>query len=130
LVAKVLCEKYFPGKLFLESSLGRQPSFAWQSIWNAKSLLQEGLLWKVGNGEKINIWENKWLPSHHTNLIQVPHNLFGREAWVSHLIDLDLNWWKVFSRWKLPNVFVGLQFAQGYNRIKSYGQEQKMVFSP
>jgi len=53
LVARVYREKYFPRVCFLQSNIGWRPSFAWRSIWNAKKLVQEGLLWKVGNGENI-----------------------------------------------------------------------------
>jgi len=53
LVARVYREKYFPRVCFLQSNIGWRPSFAWRSIWNAKKLVQEGLLWKVRNGENI-----------------------------------------------------------------------------
>jgi hypothetical protein len=43
LVSKVLKEKYYPNSTFLESNLGRRPSYAWRSIWTAKKLLQEGM---------------------------------------------------------------------------------------
>lgn len=32
------------------------------SFMVAKPLLEEGFLWKVGNGENIKIWLDKWLP--------------------------------------------------------------------
>jgi hypothetical protein len=35
LAGKVLKAKYFPNHSFLESNLGRRPSYAWCSIWNA-----------------------------------------------------------------------------------------------
>jgi hypothetical protein len=57
----VLKENYFPEKSFLEASLGSRPSYAWRSIWKAKPLLQEGLIWKVGDGSKIKIWGDRWI---------------------------------------------------------------------
>jgi len=58
-------------------------------------LLQADLIWKVGNGEMIRIWRDKWLPSQHSNMIQEPVSMLGSEARVSELIDYDLNWWDV-----------------------------------
>jgi hypothetical protein len=39
LAARVLKEKYFPKKSFLEASLGHKPSYVWRRIWMAKLLL-------------------------------------------------------------------------------------------
>jgi hypothetical protein len=50
LAARVLKEKYYPKSSFFMSSLGKRPSFAWRSIWNAKPLIEEGIMWRVGNG--------------------------------------------------------------------------------
>lgn len=63
LMGRVYREKYFPGGWFLESQLGRRPSFAWRNIWNSRSLLKEGLLWKIGTGDRIWIWGDRWQPT-------------------------------------------------------------------
>jgi hypothetical protein len=55
----------------LGSFLGSRPSYAWRSIWEAKPLLKEGLLWKIGDGSNIKIREDKWIPSTQTHMIQV-----------------------------------------------------------
>lgn len=36
LAAKILKEKYHPNGVFLEACLGRQPSYIWRSLWNAR----------------------------------------------------------------------------------------------
>jgi hypothetical protein len=61
LIARVYKEKYFRNSTFLSSELGRRPSYAWRSIWNAKKLLQEGLVWRVGDRRSIKIWKDRWL---------------------------------------------------------------------
>jgi len=63
LAARVLKEKYYPKSSFLLSSLGKRPSFSWRSIWNARPLIEEGIMWRVGNGLNVKIWEDKWIPS-------------------------------------------------------------------
>lgn len=35
---------------------------AWQSIVKARYLVKSGLLWQVGNGRKIRIYKDRWLP--------------------------------------------------------------------
>jgi hypothetical protein len=49
LVAQVLQEIYFPGQVFLNALLGRQPSYAWRSIIQARDVMECGLGWRVGN---------------------------------------------------------------------------------
>lgn len=66
LADKVLRAKYFPTTNFLKKKLGSNPSYFWQSILFARPLLEDGLLWRIGNGETVSIWTNKWLPSHNT----------------------------------------------------------------
>jgi ribonuclease HI len=95
LVAKIFKEKYHPGEDFLESGLGRRPSFAWRSIWNAKKLLQQGLIWRVGDGSSIHIWHDRWIPKPSTYTIQSPIRCLDNEATVKELIDADTLWWNI-----------------------------------
>jgi hypothetical protein len=58
LVAKIIKAKYYPDCSTLDAPLGKKHSFAW-SIQGTCSLVREGLIWKVGNGEKFHIWKDK-----------------------------------------------------------------------
>jgi hypothetical protein len=60
LVAKILKEKYHPNAMFLEAHIGRRPSYIWRSFWNSKKLLAYGLIWRVGDGNQIRIWRDRW----------------------------------------------------------------------
>lgn len=40
LVTRVMREKFYPRVNFLGSVLGKRPSYAWRSIWQAKSLIE------------------------------------------------------------------------------------------
>jgi hypothetical protein len=62
LVARVFKKKYYPYGEFLQAKMGSRPSYAWRSIFNARGVLEAGLRWRVGNGEKIKIWGDRWLP--------------------------------------------------------------------
>jgi hypothetical protein len=59
LMTTIIKAKYFPHGDFLNASLGNKPSFAWRSIWHAKELLSQGLLWRVGDGQSIKIWGDR-----------------------------------------------------------------------
>jgi hypothetical protein len=85
--------KYFPRGSFLDSGLGNKPSFAWRSIFGAIDLLQEGLIWRIGDGKKVKIWRHKWLNILTTYSIQTPWVLFLEDSKVSELIDQDTKWW-------------------------------------
>jgi hypothetical protein len=95
LVARVMQEKYYKGFNFLGSELGKRPSYAWRSIWQVKSLIEEGMVWRVGNGLNLNLWEDKWIISTHSHKIQDPIRVLSKEAKVADIIDLDSNWWNV-----------------------------------
>lgn len=61
LVARIMREKYFPQGSFMHAQLGSRPSYAWRSIYQAREVLEAGLVWRVGNGEKIHFWGDIWL---------------------------------------------------------------------
>ncbi|KAK5836804.1 hypothetical protein PVK06_012605 [Gossypium arboreum] len=45
----------------METGKGTRASWTWSSLVEAKDFLKELLLCQVNNGEKINIWEEKWV---------------------------------------------------------------------
>ena len=86
-------DKYYQQNSNLEASCGNRPSYAWRSIQGSCSLLKEGLIWKLGNGNKVKIWGEKWLPKPATYTVQSPPNTLNRELLLCDLIDLDTRWW-------------------------------------
>ncbi|XP_043709023.1 uncharacterized mitochondrial protein AtMg00310-like [Telopea speciosissima] len=68
--AKFMKAIYFPNRQFLDASLGHNPSWAWRSILEGRKVVESGLLWSIGNGNKVNIWSSNWIPSHHNFKIQ------------------------------------------------------------
>lgn len=85
-------EKYFSDGDYLNSFLGTQLFYAWQSIWNVKPLLKDGLMWRIGDGSKVKIWGDNWIYSNHSNSIQAPIPGVNPEATVSELISLVTKW--------------------------------------
>jgi hypothetical protein len=63
LFATILKEKYFSRGSFLQAKLGHKPSYAWRSLLKARQVLENGLVWRIGNGKQVKFWGNKWLLS-------------------------------------------------------------------
>ena len=61
LLHRVFKAKYFSKCSFLEAYTGGNASYTWRSLWGPKSLLLEGLQWRIGNGRKVKAWDDKWL---------------------------------------------------------------------
>lgn len=76
LVAKVYKARYYPKVSFLEAKIGGCPSFIWRSILEFQSAIREGMRWRVGDGQRINVWNDPWLPDKGNCFIQtvkLPH---------------------------------------------------------
>jgi hypothetical protein len=50
--------KYYPHTNVLEDSLGKRPSFAWRSLFSISNILKNGIVWRVGDGRDIHIWDD------------------------------------------------------------------------
>lgn len=62
LCGQVLKAKYFPEGNVLQAILKDEISYTWRSILKGVELLKDGIIWRVGNGESIKIWEDPWIP--------------------------------------------------------------------
>jgi len=53
----------FPRTNFLNATLGYNPSHTWRSILQARmEVIDHAGLWRVGDGQSIQIWGDNWLP--------------------------------------------------------------------
>jgi hypothetical protein len=104
LIAKIMKAKYYPESSVLEASCGKKPSFAWRSIQSSSDLIREGLVWRVGNGRRIRIWQDRWILSPTTYKVLSPPRVLDPASTVSSLIDGNTKWWnfalleQLFSR--------------------------------
>lgn len=62
LVFCVFKARYFPMVNFLEARVNSNSSYVWQSIASSRPVLQKGLQWHVGNGMRVRIWHDEWVP--------------------------------------------------------------------
>ena len=91
---QVFKAKYFENSTFLEVELGKRLFFAWRSNMAAKNVVAEGTRWCVGNGNKIRLWEDKWLPTPTHFKPVSPRTNLQEGSQVSSLIDQTLCTWK------------------------------------
>jgi hypothetical protein len=46
----------------MNANCPKAASFTWKSILHGRSLLKEGLIWRIGDGAKIDVWKENWIP--------------------------------------------------------------------
>uniref|UniRef100_A0A7N2MU32 Reverse transcriptase domain-containing protein n=1 Tax=Quercus lobata TaxID=97700 RepID=A0A7N2MU32_QUELO len=91
---KVFKARFFPNTTIMEAVDSRMGSYAWKSILRGRDVIQRGATWRVGNGEKINIWQQRWLPRKHPPYLPIcPIQDFENSS-VSCLIDQSTRQWK------------------------------------
>lgn len=91
--AKIMKEKYYKYGTILNAKLGGGPSLVCRSIWESKTLICEGMRWRVGNGKRIKILGDRWLPTPTSFEVQSPVKLLNKEATVDVLIDSSRGCW-------------------------------------
>jgi hypothetical protein len=64
-----------------------------ESIFGARELLKEGLIWRVGDGRKIRFWGDRWLPTPTSHAVQTYVNSLGDTSMVERLIDKEQSGW-------------------------------------
>ena len=89
LVHRVLKAKYFPNSVACEAELGSRPSYAWRSLWNAKKVVDRGSRWCIGNGERVRIWKDRWIPSPELFTVTSPVGAHSGMELVSSLVDVE-----------------------------------------
>jgi hypothetical protein len=61
--AQVLKAKYYPEEDIMKVGPKSGCTFTWRSLLACLTTFKWGYIWRVGNGEKIDIWNDPWLPS-------------------------------------------------------------------
>lgn len=63
LLARVLKGKCFPKSMLGTVGKGYKLSFSWSSIMVAKWIIDEGCIWRIGNGRVVKVFKDKWVPN-------------------------------------------------------------------
>ena len=62
LCARLLKAKYYPAGELTDTAFINNPSPGWQGVTHGLEPLKKGAVWRVGNGRKIRIWRDNWIP--------------------------------------------------------------------
>ncbi|GAU38871.1 hypothetical protein TSUD_67340 [Trifolium subterraneum] len=83
MIAQILKAKYYPEKSFVEAEIeNKSVSYTWHSRSKANWILKKGVLWNIGNGANINIWNDNRLPRQQGALkFNVDAHLSGDGSW-------------------------------------------------
>lgn len=52
------------------------------------------MIWRVGDGIRIKIWKDKWLPTQISQCVQSPIKNLPSDSKVQQLIDIETMLWK------------------------------------
>ncbi|XP_037497143.1 uncharacterized mitochondrial protein AtMg00310-like [Jatropha curcas] len=62
LLYRVFKSKYFRDGRLLDAQMGHHPSFVWRGIMSSNMVLKHGVRRRVGNGRRISVVKDPWLP--------------------------------------------------------------------
>lgn len=62
LCARLLKARYFPRGCLVDTAFCSNPSNTRQAILHGLELLKKGVIWRVGDGSKVKIWRDPWIP--------------------------------------------------------------------
>ncbi|GAU37345.1 hypothetical protein TSUD_395260 [Trifolium subterraneum] len=74
LLGKCLKARYYPNSDIIHAQQGRNTSYAWQSIHHGIWVINKGSCWKICDGQKVNLWEDNWIPQQNGYKLITPHN--------------------------------------------------------
>ena len=69
LCARVLKGRYFPNGDFWDAPKPRSSSYTWRSILFGWDLMKKGIQWNIGDGRKVKILSDNWIPDTPPNLV-------------------------------------------------------------
>ncbi|CAL1396674.1 unnamed protein product [Linum trigynum] len=93
LIAQILRAKYHKHSTILEANVGYNPSYVWRSLMSAQDFIHRGTRWRIGNGDQVRIWGDKWLSNSAEGFIPSPPKGLPVESRVSELIDTITEGW-------------------------------------
>ncbi|XP_010468536.1 PREDICTED: uncharacterized protein LOC104748626 [Camelina sativa] len=94
LFARVFKSRYYRNSDPMDPIRSYSPSYGWRSIVSARSLVNKGLITRVGSGTSIFIWSDPWIPA------QFPRPALSNGPFkdpnlrIPHLIDRYTNSWR------------------------------------
>ena len=110
----------------MDALVPQKCSYAWQSILQAREVIEKCAIWRVGSGHGIDVWKHRWLPNPTYNKIFSPR----RESSVSRVSDLFYPDTRIWDPGKLEENFYPWE-AEMVSRIQvSDGSAEDLLVWP
>ncbi|XP_041027032.1 uncharacterized protein LOC121267250 [Juglans microcarpa x Juglans regia] len=87
--------KYFQETSFVNAKLGQKPSYIWRIMLKARNLIDAGSFWRIGSGDKVRIWGDKWLPKTIPSVVKSPISQLDGNAKVQELLKPGEKRWSM-----------------------------------
>jgi hypothetical protein len=92
LCARFIKAKYYPSGDLLDTAFIQQQSQSWQGVLQGLELLKKGIIWRIGDGSKVKIFRDNWLPR--LNALKVEGRRGNsRKRWVADIISHESRFW-------------------------------------
>jgi hypothetical protein len=103
LSARILKAVYFPTLDLLEATSRSHPSQIWRALLERRDVLKQGLIRRIGTGEKTHAWNQNWIPRDHM-LCPIACKKTKPPVKVSNFINADTVSWNksMLEEWFLP----------------------------
>ena len=124
---------YFPDTSILQAVAKLGILYTWRSILRGLELLKEGIVWRVGTGEHIDVYKDPWLPRGQTRKVRSPDEL-QEEIHVSDLIDPNTGCWdkeiikNMFDQQDARDI-LSIPLCQGMEDTVAWHFDKKGIFS-
>nr|POF00809.1 hypothetical protein CFP56_73998 [Quercus suber] len=88
-------------------------SYAWQSILKARPVVQKGMLWRIGDGSRVRVFHDKWIPGVFPLKAAAQNQEFVDDSTVSSLINVETGMEWAFDR-SINLPLAGLAYKSHY----------------
>ncbi|KAK9984665.1 hypothetical protein SO802_034190 [Lithocarpus litseifolius] len=88
----VFSAKYFPSGSIFDAKIAKG-SYAWQSILKTRTVVEKGMMWRIGDGNRIRVFYDNWIPSVFPLKATARTQELIDNSMISSLIDTDTGEW-------------------------------------
>jgi hypothetical protein len=133
LCAQVLRAKYFPDGDLLAARPISGMSYVWRSILRGLEVFKEGIIWRIGDGTNVHIWDDPWFPSGVTRQ-PTTHKGECNLIKVSELIDANSGSWNqaLIEQYFLPvdvPIILSIPLRDQADDFVAWHFDTKVIFS-
>lgn len=79
--------------MFLDATLGNNPSYVWRSLMETQSVLRQGCRRRIGDGSSTKVWKVPWLPCPLNGYLTTDMLVELQDTMVENLMDESKRSW-------------------------------------